>query len=268
MNTAIQALTVILPVGYLTIALLYSLQQRPPLRRLCIALVMGAHGLLFALKWSAMGHFPVVHRWSVFSAQAWLLAVLYLWIRFRVHHYGTASLVFGVVFLLQLWASCFETLPVHPPYQTDGSPVLAIHVLTSLVASSTLVLSGIHGLLYLISYRTMRQRKLSAFVQRLPDLDLLASMTRGAALAGFALLGIGLNMGIWWAHSAGVSGFAYTDPFVVGMLFLWVHFGVVAFSGSIPGLNARRASWAAALGFFFMLASAVAAALPNVSFHS
>jgi len=268
MNTAIQALTVLLPIGYLSIALLYSVEKRSPLRRGWILVVLLLHGLLFGLKWQAMQHFPVVGRWSVFSAQAWLLAVLYLWIRFRVHHSGTASLVFGVTFLLQLWASCLEPLPVHPPFESTGSTILAVHVLTSLVASSTLVLSGIHGVLYLVVYKTMQRRQYSAFVQRLPDLQLLSSMTRGAALAGFVLLGVGLNMGIWWAHSAGVSGFSYRDPFVVGMIGLWLHFGLVAFSGSIPGLNARRASWAATFGFLFMLAGAVAAALPNVSFHS
>jgi hypothetical protein len=47
---------------------------------------------------------------------------------------------------------------------------------------------------------------------------------------------------------------------------LWLHFGVVAFSQKIPGLGARRASFAAAGGLLAALLSLLLVLLPH-HFH-
>ncbi len=270
MNTTIQALAVILPSGYLLLALLYA----PPMdersrggtwRRALVALVLITHLALFAMRWRVIGHFPVIDRWSVLSAEALVVVGLFAWIRMTVKHSGTASIVFAAAFLLQLLASAFGALPVQPRV-TPASPVLIVHVGTGLLAGATMLLSGLHGALYLLLYRQMRNKRFGTLTRALPDLELLARMTRGSALAGFVLLGVGLNVGIGWAHASSVTGFSYSDPFVLMMIAIWLHFGLVALSGRIPGLTARRASWAATAGIVVLVASALIAVLP-LSFH-
>ena len=49
---------------------------------------------------------------------------------------------------------------------------------------------------------------------------------------------------------------------------LWIHFGVIAFSGRIPGLNARRASYAALGGLLTLLVAIGVMAFPALSFHA
>lgn len=273
MNATIQALTVLLPAGYLLLALLYA----PPMdaaiadnprrvRRTLAFAVVALHGALFAAQWSVVTTFPVHDGWSVLSTQALVVVCLYGWIRLRVKHSGTAAIVFGAAFLLQLLASAFGELPPQPRGAAAG-PVIVVHVGSSLLASATLVLSGLHGALYLLLYRSMRDKRFGPVARTLPDLELLARMTRGAALAGFVLLGVGLNVGIGWAHASGVTGFTYSDPFVLVMIAIWLHFGLVALSSRIPGITAWRASWAAAAGFVVLVASVVIAILPQLSFH-
>jgi ABC-type uncharacterized transport system permease subunit len=114
----------------------------------------------------------------------------------------------------------------------------------------------------------MRERRFGALFAHLPNLDVLARMTRSAALSGFLFLTIGLNVGIAIAHAEASPGFRYGTPEVLLSLVLWVHFGVIAFSRYIRGFSARRASFAAAGGLVALLLSLVLILFPGVSFHS
>jgi HemX protein len=141
------------------------------------------------------------------------------------------------------------------------------HVVMSTVAAAALVLSGVHGLLYLLLFREMRERRFGRWFDHLPDLDVLSKMTRRAALIGFIGLTVGLNVGIGLAHAERLPGFDYKNPEVLLSLLLWVHFGVIAFSEKIRGFGARRASYAAAGGLVALLLSLFLVFLPH-SFHS
>jgi ABC-type uncharacterized transport system permease subunit len=152
--------------------------------------------------------------------------------------------------------------------RTTGMGVFQVlHVATSVVAAAALVLSGIHGILYLLLFREMRERRFGALFGHLPNLDVLARMTRGAALFGFIGLTVGLNLGIWIAHRDHLPGFAYRDPEVLLSLALWIHFGVIALSASIRGFGARRASFAAAGGLVALMLSLLLVFFPGLSFH-
>ncbi len=272
MNLAIQLLTVGLPVGYLALAGLSWAQLAAPAsatlarcRTWLLVKMVILHLALFGLYAAKLGGFPVLSGWPGLSAVALAVTLLYVLIERYAKHPGTAGVVFVSVFLMQFLASGLG--PVQPESgASTNSPVLVIHTITSLAACAPLVLSGIHGALYLVLYRLMQRRKFGPLFAQLPDLGLLARMTRGSALVGFVLLTLGVNMGIWWGHAAGIDGFRYSDPFVLVMLGIWVHFGVVAFSRRIPGLTARRASFAAAAGFLLLLASLLFS-LSSHTFH-
>jgi ABC-type uncharacterized transport system permease subunit len=181
-------------------------------------------------------------------------------------HPGTGGIVLALVFVLQAAASSF--VAIEPVPRAGGMGVFQVlHVATSAVAAAALVLSGVHGILYLLLFREMRERRFGALFDHLPNLDVLARMTRGSALLGFIGLTIGLNLGIWIAHRDQVRGFAYRDPEVLISLALWIHFGIIAFSASIRGFSARRASFAAAGGLVALLLSLLLVLFPSLSFH-
>ena len=269
----IQAISTLLPTAYLAVTFLYLLDflvERQAVlwrvRRVTLGGVLILHLGLFAARAQVAGGFPELGGWSALSALALCLVTLHLWTTARAVHPGTSLIVFGVATVLQVASSAMapavSTLADERPL-----PFYLFHVGSILVASAALVLSGLYGLLYLALFRQMRRRRFGPLFSGLPSLDEMIHVTRRAALAAFALLAIGVNAGIWWAHTAHVEGFSYTDPMVLALLALTLHFGLVAFSGRIPGLTARRASVAAAAGFMLLLISLVAVQISRSSFH-
>lgn len=161
-----------------------------------------------------------------------------------------------------------QASPMAPlPDAEASSAVTAVHASTAAFASAAVVLSGLSGFLYLLLLRQMKRKTFGAIFRRLPDLTQLARMTRRAALAGFLGLTLGINAGIGIAHAKGTSGFRYTDPTVLLMLAIWLHFGLIAFSARVRGLTAQRASWAAVGGLTVLLAVLFLALVPGATFH-
>ena len=231
------------------------------------ALTIALHlGLLFA-RWQAAEGKPEFGGWHSLSPLALVVTLMFATLRKReTGSLGTGAVVFAIVFVLQ-WASSSFADPLAQTEQTRPAVFYLVHVASILVASAALMLSGIHGLLYLLLYRTMRQRKFGRVFDGLPSLSELARLMRWSAGIAFVWLLVGVNGGIWWAHTSAVPGFNYRDPLVLILVALMVHFGVIAASSSIPGLTARRASFAATLGLVALAISLGFALLP-MGFHA
>lgn len=274
-QTLIQALAVALPSLYLFLGVLYGMSfagdREPPIHRARKALMLSTialHAGLFALLGDASGGFPRLDVWLSFSAVCLGMVSLFSLVTLRNQQPTVAAIVFIAAFLLQLSASMFG--PLRALTERGPSTISTImHVLTVVLASAAVMLSGLYGFLYLLLFRQMRRQTFGALFRQLPDLRQLAMMTRLSALTGFLGLLLGVNVGIAMAHSRGVEGFGYTDSFVLSMLAICIHFGLIAFSKRIPGITANRASWAAVGGLMLLLGALVASALiPEASFHS
>jgi ABC-type uncharacterized transport system permease subunit len=270
----IQATTVFEPVLYFALMMLYGMGLGGPraphvqgMRRAVwwLAILVGLTNLV--ARGVATDQFPITETWTSLSAAALLTTLFFGWMTRSAKTPTTGVLVIGVVFLMQLSASAFGPIePVLPDRRPDL--FYGLHVVTSIAAVAALALSGVHGLLYRYAYRRMRERSFGPLMSHLPSLDQLASLMRSAALAGFLFLAVGVNAGIGFAHALTVPGFRYSDPWVLAMFAIWIHFGVVAFSKYIPGFNARRASFASATGFVVLLVAMLVQALaPHLSFH-
>lgn len=276
MNSAqlYQALSVLLPPLYLVAAALHGMAfggDRAPqvkgLRTWTLHVAVLLHALTFGIADRALGAFPINDAWTTLSATALFVALFYDLIAVRTKHPGTGGVVLSVVFLLQLAATAMESFDL--TRTNEGYDAFRIlHIATIVLAASAVVLSGIHGALYLVLFRKMRAKEFGPLFSHLPDLSLLARMTRQAALSGFIGLTIGLNVGIGLAHADKIEGFSYTQPSVILTIAIWLHFGVIAFSRYIKGFTARRASWAAATGLIALLLTVVLTFIPHFAFHS
>jgi len=273
MQVLLQALWVLLPPCWMLCAILHGMAfggprapkiERP--RRTLLVGTLALHLTTFLAMGLSKGNFPIHDTWTTISAVAFATALLYGWVARWARHEGSGGIILGGVFLLQLVASAFGTFDPEPRGAIDAFRVA--HVSTSVVAAAALILSGIHGILYLVLFRRIRERRFGPLFEHLPDLEQLARMTRRSALAGFVFSTVGLNLGIWMAHRYQVGGFGYTDPHVLMTLALWLHFGVIAFSARIHGFTARRASFAATAGLAALLTSLFLTLFPALTFHS
>lgn len=264
----LQLLAVLLPMGYLSAAILFlraRSERRENAARWTLRGVLALHFVYLLARGERIGEFPIVDLWTVFSAVAFSTALMWSIVARGEHHSGSGGIVLACTTLLQVVSSGLSDLePAVRAKPLETMPI--VHIAMSVVSISALVLSGIHGALYLTLFRQMRNRTFGILFERLPDLDLLARMTRRSALYGFLGLTVGLNLGIGLAHALNQPGFNYRHPEVLVSLLLWVHFGVVAFSRRIPGFGARRASFAAAGGLAVLLLSLLLVLLPG-RFH-
>ena len=273
MSTLAQALIVTLPALYLIAAFLYGMhfvnprEQRVLLpRRIAFASALLGHLALFWVQGRRFDTFPAWEAWTTLSMVTMAVTYLFAITSRSVPHGGVAAIVLGMAAILQLAASSFG--PMDAPGASGRSGTFYLfHALTSAAAAGALILSGLYGVLYLWVFRCMRRRQIGIFVRAMPSMRSLANLTRRAALAGFLLLAVGINFGIGWAHYKEVEGFGYTDPWVMAMILIWVHFGVVAFSHRIPGISAKRASIAATAGLTILLGAGLLTLIPEASFH-
>ncbi|MCP3914838.1 MAG: cytochrome c biogenesis protein CcsA [bacterium] len=272
MNTWIQCVTVLLPVAYMSTALLHGMafagDKQPPIagwRRASLWTALALHAVLFALHARVAGGFPELDPWLIVSSVSLTVTLLWTAVTVRSRQASAGAIVLGVVGLLQLLASAFGPVTANVLAPLNAARIL--HVVTSVFAAAALVLSGLYGLLHLMLYRQMRAKRFGPIFRQLPNLEQLSRTTRRAALAGFLFLTAGLNIGIGMAHAQDVSGFDYRDPQVVLTIALWIHFGMIAFSHVIRGLTARRTSIAALAGLITLIATLLMALIPGITFH-
>ena len=270
MTPTVQALNVFLPLAYLVAAGLYAMAfggpeaprvHRP--RRIALLIALVLHAAYFVAWANSTDTIPAIGPWMAVSSVAFSTALLYTLLARFMGQAGSGGAILAVVFLMQTLASAFAEPPLG---ELSLNLVSILHVATSLLATSTVILSGLHGALYLVLYRQMRRRTFGVLFKRLPDLQELATLMRRSALAGFILLGIGLNVGIGVAHAQGLSGFTYSDPYVLIIIGLWLHLGVVAFSSKIAGVSAWRAAMASTSGFLLIMMAFVIT-LTRFTFH-
>jgi len=272
----VQALGVALPLLYLLSAILYGMafagSKQPrfvQVRRLFLLCTVAAHGGFFVAHWQAAETLPALSTWLLLSAVVFAMVFLFLIISVRAPQPTAASIVLTLAAILQFLASAFGPLQSVPPTaRATSTSLVALHAATSVLAAASVLLSGVYGCIYLLLYRQMRAKRFGPLYQQLPDLSLSARMTRRAALAGFLLLSIGLNIGIWVAHRDSIADFNYTDPTVLMTLVIWLHFGLIAFSQVIRGITARRASIAAVAGLVVLTVALSVSLMPIFSFHS
>ncbi|MFT4539871.1 MAG: ABC-type uncharacterized transport system permease subunit [Planctomycetota bacterium] len=274
MNTTIQALAVFLPCGYLWVALLYGMafagehQPRIAKARGSSALILiGMHLLYFVLFGIGTNSLPLSNTWLMISSIVWTTCVLSLILSGRLHHATVGCFLFFLGGILQMLASAFGPITLEEAGSGYGSTQL-LHGLTSILASSALLLSGIYGWLHLMLYRQMRAKRFGLLFRQLPDLEKLSRLTRRSALAGFLMLTLGVNIGIGVGHASREGGFSYLDPHVLLSIFVWLHFGAIAFSERIRGISARRASFAAVAGMLTLIALLLLSLVPGITDHT
>ena len=213
-NAALQTLVVLLPVGYVVCAILHGMAFGGPrapevrgLRAWISTITIALHLAYFVGRARMLESFPVSDLWSTVSAIVLVTAILHRALARSAGRASSGGVVLGIAALLQIAASARADLaPV--ARATPLGAFAIVHVVTSVIAAATLLLSGVHGALYLLLLREMRERRFGALFDHLPDLEQLARLTRGAALAGFLCLTVGINVGIALAHAEKSPGFA------------------------------------------------------------
>jgi ABC-type uncharacterized transport system permease subunit len=190
----------LLPLLYLALLIDYGatffLRTRVRVRRPWLGMVVAVHAAWVGLRTAQLGHPPVTDSREILTVLALALAAVYAWVERTSRDRRTGVFVLLLVFLFQYFSSLLtaSALAAGPVAATEAAAVPSmwarLHIVPALVAYTATALAGVYGLLYLAAQRRLRQHRFGMLFDRLPPLDLMATMVWHALLTSFVCLSI------------------------------------------------------------------------------
>ena len=276
METALQLLNILLPLGYLLAALAYLVLflEAPEWSRTwstrLTAMVAGAHLVYLILATLAFQHVPVANAWEGFTFIAFAIAVVYLVLEWRSKDKATGVFVLLPILFFQVLSSAFVT-HTREVDEILRSPLFAVHVTSALMGYVALSVGAVYGTMYVLLYRELKKHRVGLIFRRLPNLETLSRLNMGAVLFGWVALTVATLLGSIWADELMARGWLeqsfYTDPKFLLTLFLWVLYGLTLGGRYLFRWPSRQLAFLSIVAFFLMLASSLAVNLVLPSFH-
>jgi ABC-type transport system involved in cytochrome c biogenesis permease subunit len=275
-QTALQLLNILLPLGYLLAAVAYvvvfveSSEWAQSWATRVTASVAGAHLLYLVLATLAFQHVPVANAWEGFTFIAFAMAVVYLVLEWRWKEKATGVFVLVPILFFQVLSSAFVT---HSREVDEilRSPLFAAHVTAALLGYVALSIGAVYGTMYILLYREMKKHRVGLIFRRLPSLDTLSRLNIGAILFGWLALTLAILLGSLWAGELTTRGWMegsfYTDLKFLLTVVLWVVYGVTLSGRYLFKWPNRQLAYLSMVAFLLMLSSSLAVNLFLPSFH-
>lgn len=273
MHATISLLNILLPMLYAVAALAYLLEfvREDPLARKAarplLGLVVGLHALYLGLRIGLYEHVPLASIFEVMTTVAFAVAVVYLYVDLRTRTHRTGIFLLAFSFLFQTISSAFLSNTGEFP-RIFRSPLFAVHTGSAVLGYTAFAVSAIYGVLYLLLYHDLKASRFGLIYQRLPSLDLLATMSLKAAVFGLAFLTLTIAFGIVWGyHERSLFPTFYKDPILVLNGLVWAVYaaGVLLHYGF--GWSARRTIALSLVGPALIVVSSLIVGLWLPSFH-
>lgn len=276
METALQLLNVLLPLGYLLAALTYLVvfldapEWAKTWSTRVIGSVVGVHLAYLVLEALAFRHVPVANTWEGFTFIAFAMGAVYLGLEWRWKDKATGIFVLVPILVFQVLSSAFIT---HTREVDDilRSPLFAVHVTSALIGYVALAIAGVYGAMYALLYRELKKHRVGLIFRRLPNLETLSRLNLGAVLFGWIALTVAIFLGSVWADELMARGRLentfYTDPKFLLTVFLWALYGLTLGGRYLFRWPNRQLAHLSVLAFILMLGSSLAVNLFLSSFH-
>lgn len=276
MQTALQLLNVLLPLGYLLAALAYlvvfmeALEWAKVWATRLTASVAGAHFIYLVLATLAFEHVPVANMWEGFTFIAFAMAVVYLVLEFRSKDKATGIFLLVPVLFFQVLSSAFVT-HTREVDEILRSPLFAVHVTAALLGYVALSVAAVYGAMYVLLYRELKKHRVGLIFRRLPNLETLSRLNMGAVVFGWIGLTMAMILGSLWARELSTTGWLegsyYTDPKFILTVILWVLYGLTLGGRYLFRWPNRQLAHLSIFAFLLMVSSSLAVNLFLTSFH-
>lgn len=135
---------------------------------------------------------------------------------------------------------------------SSTNALLLAHIGSFFAGISGLALSFLLGCLLLLKNRSLKTKKLSAYIDYLPPLESLDALMSRLIAVGFPFLSLGLLLGFFMAHQSWSSGWQ-SDPKVLFALLSWLWYALLLFFRQVFGWRGKRLAWLNIFGFAVVL---------------
>jgi len=223
-----------------------------------------SHTAFLALLGLNYHEIPLVSWANMASWIALGLAIVHTTTEARFHTGGTGVFIFALAFALQMAA--WPSLGMQPePNRLLQNPIYGVHVGWALLGYVGFLISTLYGLLYLVLYRMLKERRFGAFVEGMPPLDLMARMNLHAAAVGFLCLTLSLALGVELSWRLNVA-FLHDAKFIQSMC-AWLLYGLLLVARYALGWKGRLQVAVSVACFGALALSAAAVHLFFTTFH-
>lgn len=226
-------------------ALLTAMQQRTrwfvaALGALEVGVVL--HLVSIVERWRALGHIPASNFLESASLCGLLVALTFLFVRWKYQFESLSLFLFPLIFFLGLLGSMEDPVGTWGNRDVRGAWLL-IHVTLVLFAYAALLLMAVASIFYLIRERQLKTKVAtpSRLFDHLPPLGTLDNIINQSMGAGFTLLTLATVAGITWGFIE--SGTKWmSDAKVAISLATWVLTLVMVFLRTSAGWRGRKAA--------------------------
>lgn len=227
------------------------------------------HLVYLALLTVKNGYPPIGSVFQMMTMIAFTLSIIYLSVELYIK---TTALGGFVISLSTIFQGLSAIYIIHSPdvdITVLSNWVIDVHIVSALLGYSAISTAGIYGLLYLILFRQIQNNHFGILFQRLPNLEIMEKMSTDSVITGFTFMSISII--------AGVTQFAQTDanildrifdPKLLGVIIIWIHYGVALLVKHNLGWNGRRMSILFITGLLVTFLSITFFNLFSATFHS
>jgi ABC-type transport system involved in cytochrome c biogenesis permease subunit len=188
----------------------------------------------------AYGRLPLDNFYGTVDLCAFLVALVFLFVESRFHFAGTAVAMFPLVFLMTLIAALERPVATWPNVGVRDA-WLIVHILLVLAGYAALLLTATASVFYLVQERRLKNKKASAWLEKLPPLATLDNVISTSMGLGFVLLTLGVIFAITWASTE--SGTRWIgDPKTLFSLFTWALCLLMIVLRASAGWRGRKAA--------------------------
>ena len=207
--------------------------------------------LALVLRAAELGTVPLVTSLEALFFYAWLLLVIFLFLVRRTAHRTLGVFLVPLATILALVSAAFMEPPA-PVNELFKNRLFALHTVSLFLGYSALSVAFCAGVMYLLLFDEIAHKKVGRMFARLPSLDDLDRLGHRTVVLGFALLTIGIAVGMVWARSEWGIAWVWEAKSVWTLVSWLVYLGYLV-TRRAAGWQGQRAAWLATLGFALSL---------------
>jgi ABC-type uncharacterized transport system permease subunit len=258
-NITVDVLNIVLSLLYAVLLFLYgrsffkTASRADKIKTPVLAVTVVIHLIYLLLRTILFNHPPITTPFEIMSVIAFCIAMAYLYIEVVSKVHGTGLFILIPAFFFQIISTTYiQDLGQVPEILRNN--LLGFHVTSALLGYTAIAIGAMYGLLYLMLYHDIKSNHFSVIYKRLPNLEILESMSFRSTLFGFIFISVAIAVGLIWLPIAFGEIF-YSDPKLIGTMFIWALYAVGLLSKKIAGWHGRKVVVLYVSGFIVALFS-------------
>ncbi len=235
-------------------------------KRIFLFITLLLHAVYLTFRTIEFNHAPITTKFEIFSVLAFALIFAYFILELLTDIRWTGYYVIFFALIFQVISSIYIQ-DLNEVNEILRNRLLGIHVISAILGYAGIILSAVHGFLFLKLYKNIKLNKFGLLFKRLPSLEILEKLSFYSAIIGFILLTIAIKIGVIWLPSA-FPDYSYFDPKLITTGLIWLIYGIGISMKIFAKWYGRKFIIFSISGFIITLVSLLITRIFETSFHS